>query len=586
MSKIICVKSTINDKTQPGSAIPSEKKDWLSNLNPRFVIAGSVLLVAVFTWFTYQSSLWNGFVNYDDNLYIYENKDIQSLSWNNVLGFFSGNVGQYPPLTMIFFSLIYHLLGPEPTSFHVISLVLHVLNSLLVFLFIYRFDRRVLAAFVGGLLFGLHPMHVESVAWATELKDVLYTAFFLGGLLAYQSYQKAPHKRKFLFYSFVLFLFSCLSKGMAVVFPFVMILMDYYQSGRISRKQWIEKVPFFALSLTWGFLTLLTQQSMGALDGGSAVSGFDRIFIFFYGILSYLAKTLYPMNLSVFYPFPIAPGGGLPISIYLSVVGVILLGTVIYFAKRFRRILLFGAFFFLANLVLVLQLIPVGMAITADRYYYLSSVGLFFIFGYMLEELISHYPRLRTGLLSVMVCLLAGFASLTNSQLKTWENSVALWNKVLEKPGPYKGYALAYTNRGDAFADRNDFDAAIRDYDKALELNPEYVDALNNRGMIKGLKQQYAEAKQDFDAALAIRPDFAKALNNRGNANRFLGDAGAALADFDKAISIKPDYLDAYINRGIILYLVGDTLAACRDWKKVREAGSGAADQLLMDYCK
>ncbi|MBK7030503.1 MAG: tetratricopeptide repeat protein [Bacteroidales bacterium] len=563
-----------------------ENQTWFKGVNPSLILSGSLLLIAVVTWFTYHSSLWNGFVNYDDNLYIYENSDIQNLSWNNILGFFKGNIGQYPPLTMIAFSLIYHFIGPEPTSFHVVSLVLHVFNSLLVFLFIYHFDRKVLAALVAGLLFGLHPMHVESVAWATELKDLLYTAFFLGGLLAYQSYQQLGNQRKYLVIALVLFILSCLSKGMAVVFPLVLLLMDFYNAGKVNKNQWLEKIPFFIMSLIWGLLTLLTQQSMGALDGGTSITVFERLFIFSQGILFYLTKAIYPLQLSAFYPFPLVTGSGLPVSVYLSILGVIVPGVMIYFAKKYRRILVFGSLFFLLNLILVLQILPVGMAITADRYFYLSSVGLFFILSYFFDELIHHQPRLRASVLSISVFIVAGLAVLTHTQAKVWENSVTLWNQVLENPKPYRGYALAYTNRGDAYADRNDFDAAIQDYGNALEVNPEYVDALNNRGMIKGLKQEYAEAKLDFDAALVIRPDFAKAYNNRGNANRFLGDAQAALDDFSKAISIKPDYLDAYINRGVMLYLVGDSLAACRDWKKVRDAGSSAADQLLKDYCR
>ncbi|MBK7173554.1 MAG: hypothetical protein IPH84_10035 [Bacteroidales bacterium] len=409
------MKIATKESEKLSSSTRVENQTWFKGVNPGLILSGSLLLIAVVTWFTYHSSLWNGFVNYDDNLYIYENSDIRNLSWNNILGFFKGNIGQYPPLTMIAFSLIYHFIGPEPTSFHVVSLVLHVFNSLLVFLFIYHFDRKVLAALVSGLLFGLHPMHVESVAWATELKDLLYTAFFLGGLLAYQSYQQLGNQRKYLVIALVLFILSCLSKGMAVVFPLVLLLMDFYNSGKISKKQWLEKNSIFCFGFYLGFF----DPDHPAIDGGigwwNLSHLFERLFVFSHGILFYLTKAIFPIQLSAFYPFPMGYGGGLPNSVYFSIVGVIFLCAVLYFAKKYRKILVFGFLFFLVNLLLVLQLLPVGMAITADRYFYLSSMGLFFIISYFLDELIHHQPRLRASVLSITIFILAGLAVLTHS---------------------------------------------------------------------------------------------------------------------------------------------------------------------------
>ena len=585
LNKITELKTVTRVNTS-GSLKPLETGKKIAGIQSGWLIAACLLLISLVTWFTFQHSLWNGFVNYDDNIYVYENEAIKDFNSDGLISFFTGNVGQYPPLTMMVFSLIHHFAGLNPQPYHTVNLLLHILNSLLVFFFIYHIDRKIIAALIAGLLFGVHPLHVESVAWITELKDVLYSFFFLLALISYQLFTASRKNRYLYFLTLLFFLLSCLSKGMAVVFPLVLLALDRYQSGKIDQKAWIEKIPFFIIALIWGLLTLITQQSMGAVGGTDAIGWFERIFISAYGSIWYLVKMIVPLNLSVLYPMPVSEGGGLPLIIYLSPFAAVVIAIGTIKARKVRKILVFGVLFYLINLLLVLQLIPVGMAITADRYFYLSSVGIFFIVASLPGQLAEKSHGLRTVVFIAVVICITILSGLTHTQVKVWENSVTLWNQVLKKHEPYRGYALAYTNRGDAYSDRNDFEAAIRDYDRALELNPVYVDALNNRGLIRGLRQQYTEALKDFDEAIRIRPDFAKAYNNRGNAKRFLGDGEGALMDFNKAIEIKPNYLDARVNRGIIFFLIGNKQAACNDWQYVKDAGSGGADQLLLDYCR
>jgi len=545
-----------------------------------------MLLIVLVTYATLKNVLWNGFVNYDDNVYIYENESINDLSGSSLISFFTGNVGQHPPLTMVTLAIMHYFFGLEPMPYHALSLVLHLLNSVLVFILVFRLSKSNLASLVAGMLFGIHPLHVESVAWATELKDVLYAFFFLLAWISYLVYKSRERGISFYILALFFFILSCFSKGMAVVLPLVLLVSDYYQDNRLLRKDWLNKVPFFLIALTWGILTFITQSALGATSGSDAFGFAERLFVVCYGVCWYLIKAVLPLELSAFYPFPVERGGSLPLIIYLSPVLLAALAAGIYYSGRLRKILVAGFLLFLVNLVLVLQLIPVGMAITADRYFYLSSIGLFFILGMGAQSVLDINRKLRTVTLVLLVFAFTAFAVLSNRQVSIWESSITLWNQVLMEAKPYRGYALAYTNRADSRSDRGEFEKAMEDYDRALELNPEYVDALNNRGMIRGLQQQYQEAIRDFDEAIRIRPDFAKAYNNRGNARRFLGDADGALQDFTRAINIKPTYLDAYINRGILFYLTGDSLAACSDWKFVQRSGSRAADQLVKDYCK
>ena len=566
-----------NEKKQVASGADAGPQQWL--------FYTSLGLIALVTWVTLGSVLNNGFINYDDNIYIYENPAIRDFTFGGMVSFFSGNLGQYPPLVMMVFSTIHHFSGLDPLPYHAVNLAFHILNSMLVFLFVYRFDKRILAALIAGILFGIHPLHVESVAWATELKDVLYTFFFLLGILAYQRYPVSGERRKYLFPAFFWFLLSCLSKGMAVVFPLVLLLMDYFRTGKITAKHWIEKVPFLALSVLYGIITYMAQQKMGATAGSDAISWFQRVLIAFYGLVFYAWKFIVPTGLTAFYAFPVRNEQLQPLLIYISPLIVALVAFAAWFTGKYRRVITFGLLFYLLNLLLVLQIIPVGMAITADRYFYLSSIGLFMITGFVIDQLIREKPKLKGSLLSATVMLLALLAVSANSQLKTWENSVALWNNVLKDAGSYPGYALAFTNRGDAQADLQDYESAVQDYTTAIRLNPSYVDAYNNRGLIRGISRDYQAAKADFDEAIRLHPDFVKAYNNRGNANRYLGNMQAALDDFTRAVTLKPDYWDAYLNRGMVQYLAGNQQAACADWKKVQSSGSTVADRLLLDYC-
>ncbi|MCK9617487.1 MAG: tetratricopeptide repeat protein [Lentimicrobiaceae bacterium] len=542
-----------------------------------------VFLIVALSFLPMINALKCGFVNLDDNIYIYENSLIRHLSWNTFFNFFSGNIGQYPPLVMFIYSVIYHYFELNPFYYHFVNLLLHTCNSVLVFIFIYRFHHKLIAATITGLLFAVHPLHVESVVWATELKDVLYTFFFIGGLLAYQSYSFTNKKIKYLIISFFFFVFSCFSKGMAVVFPLILLLIDYLIDGKINWKKLPGKIPFFVFALFWGYLTFITQNETGAVGHINSVA--QRLFIACYGFLFYIVKMVVPINLSVFYPAKIQAGVSLPFIYLVSPVFLLMLILIVLYFAKYSHIIIFGFLFYLFTVILILQLIPVGFQVTAERYFYLSSVGLFMIVGYMIDYCIRYFKKHKYIILGVSGIVILLLAIKTDRQTKIWKNSLSLWNNALYDAGNYSDYAFVYTNRGDAYGNLGDYNSALRDYSKAIELDPGFENALNNRGVIKGILRDYEGAKIDFDAVLALHPDYVKALNNRGNIYRFLGDFPHAFQDFSKAITIKPDYWDAYLNRGIISYFSGNLFSACADWKKIKNAGSPIADELLLKYC-
>ena len=244
------------------------RSEPISRVRVKSAPAGNIYLgislVLLLTFILYRSGLQNGFVNWDDDKYIIDNPLIRSL---DIGALFSGYVmGNYHPLTMLVYAIEYQLFGIDPTGYHVVNMLLHLLNTFLVFLAIIRLSKNNLAGLVAALFFGIHPMHVESVVWASELKDLLYTAFFLGSWIFYMRYIDAPEKRKYYYIALLLFLAALLSKAMAVSLLPVLFLTDYFRGRKISRPVIVEKFPWILLSIIFGIVAVLAQQSLGATE--------------------------------------------------------------------------------------------------------------------------------------------------------------------------------------------------------------------------------------------------------------------------------------------------------------------------------
>lgn len=548
-----------------------------------FLRLACIFIILLLSFLAVHKSTGYGFVNYDDDVYVYNNPSIRQFDISSLVSFFTGNVGQYPPMVMVVFSLLYHLFGLEPAAYHITNIILHLANTLLVFLLASRLKPGIITATVAALLFGIHPLHIESVAWVTELKDVLYSFFFLCGLLCYFRYRNDAGRLRYYYLTLALFILSCLSKGMAVVFPVILVLIDYYLTRSFSGIRWVNKLPFFVIAAVWGIITILTQSEMGAVGHESYFLP-RQILLASYGSMFYIIKMFVPLNLAAFYPLPQGTGFSLPPAYYISFAGMIALSAIVY---RFRKsaILVFGLLFYMVNLALVLQIIPVGMAVTADRYFYLSSFGLFIIIGAGYEWMFNKYRKQRFVLIAAAIIIISSLIVLSNHQTNYWRSSISLWDNVLKNADANPGYSVAYLNRGNARSDAGDIDGAYSDYSKAIELKPDKAEAFNNRGMILAMRKEFEAAQNDFDKALSIFPDFANALNNRGNVRRSLGNLQGALDDYSLAIQYKPAYADAYSNRGIIYFLSGDMQSACNDWKKAAGLGSANASKYLQQYC-
>jgi tetratricopeptide (TPR) repeat protein len=517
-----------------------------------------MLLVMALSLLAYIPSLQNGFV-WDDTKYIENNPLITTI---DLKALFSEYVmGNYHPLTMLSYALEYQVFGLDAGGYHAVNLALHLFNVFLVYYLINLLSRQVFIALVAALFFGIHPLHVESVAWASELKDLLYTLFFLASLIFYVKYIDGGAKKYFLF-SIGLFLCSLLSKGMAVSLPVVLLFIDYFRGRKFNRQLVLEKIPFFILAFIFGVVAVYAQQSSDSIQDIERFPFFYRIAFASYGFVMYLIKLILPFQLSAFYPYPIRAGESLPASYYIfPVLALLIVGAVVY-AARFSRKPVFALGFFAATVFLVLQLLPVGDAIMADRYSYVPSVGIFYLMGEGLFWLWNKNNR-------TLSLALAGIASVfffaqTYARTQVWKDGLSLWTDVIDRN---PSVAVAYNNRGGTLMLEKRYEEALADYNKAIELRADFYDAYNNRGILLSDLQRKQEALADYNKAIQFDSSKAEVFNNRGLLLMELGRSREALVDFNKSIQLQPSYAQAYYNRGLLVSGEGNSSQAYQDYE-------------------
>jgi tetratricopeptide (TPR) repeat protein len=510
-------------------------------------------VIALVTFLAFAPAVDNGFTQWDDPLYVTHNYQIRDLSLHGLGANFSTFVyGNYHPLTMASLALDYHFWRLNPKGYHLTNVALHVLNTALVFWLIFLLTGSREVSGITALFFGVHPLHVESVAWVSGRKDLLYVLFYLGACISYLKWLRVRPARSSYFFSAVgLFLLSLLSKGMAVTLPLVLLLIDFYIARRVSlRRLLLEKTPFFVLSLAFGFVSIVAQRSAGAIGHLATFPLYERVLFACYGYLAYLFKALVPADLSAFYPYPEGLAADLPVIFWVAPVLVVLIALVVYRSRSRGRGVIFGALFYSLNVALVLQVIPVGRAIIADRYTYLSYVGVGFLIALGIRYLSRGPLSKRHGLKWATIGFTALFGATlfvaARARCEVWRDNVALWTDVIST---YPRAGLAYENRAITYRERGDLQSAMVDLERALSLDPNAAGALCNRGNLFYSMGKRERALLDLDRAVRLDPAMADAWNSRGAVRSSLGKHEQALADFDKAIELKSDFAEAYLNR-------------------------------------
>jgi Flp pilus assembly protein TadD len=516
-------------------------------------------IIATITFIVFLPSLKNDFTNWDDNYYIVNNPDIKGFTFHNFSQVFSSKyVGNYLPLTMLTYMAEYQLFQLTPGYYHFTSLLLHIINCLLVFALIYGLSGERLTSLLVALLFAIHPMRVESVAWIAERKDVLSSFFFLLSLLSYVQYLKMGKRRLYYICAFSL-LFSLLSKPMAVSQPFVLLLIYYLKNGRLNKKILVETVPFFIMAAAFAILTLITQNvSDHSLDNYS-LSLLQRICVPFYGIVFYLIKSIAPFNLCALYTFPAKFDGSMNLQLFASPIIVFVIAAAVYKFRAYSRKLIFGSLFFLITALPVLQIVIVGNAIVAERYTYIPLLGIYFIFAGLFTVLVnktfSQNKIAKNSLFAGISIVLFIFSCMTYERCSVWKDSFTLWNDIIKKfPAD-----VAFAGRGSAYSSIGDYDHAIQDFNRSITLNPSYGQAYLDRGIAYSNKGDFDSAIQDFSQTIRLTPSNAIAYGNRGVAYSSKGDYDHAIEDFNLAKNIDSSYaLVFYCNLGVAYCHKGD----------------------------
>lgn len=476
-------------------------------------------------------------------------------------------MGNYHPVTLLSYALEYEFAGPNARVFHVTNIILHTINSVLVFVFIRRLLGNKEWAFFVALLFAIHPMHLESVAWISARKDLLFTMFMFSGLILYVKYMENKNWNTYLLI-FVFFMLSLLSKGMAIVFPALLILTDYLK-GNISKKNSFEKIPFFALAIIFLWIGVKAQRTDGAMLPVSESFTLNNLFFSNYGLLIYFVKFFVPYNISAFHPYPGLDHNVIPRYFYYS---IILIPVLIYIlVKSFKKmpVVFFGFSFFLISIAPVIQFFPFGKALYAERYTYVSYIGLFVVLVYVFSRVYSKisqkYVLFKSVVAQIGVFWLGILAYITFTSAQYWENSDTLWTNVIEK---YPNHYFAYGNRAN---DEPDPQKAITDYTKCIDLNPGFYEAYNNRGLKYYQLRDFEKALQDFNKTLEINPKYVKANINLGMLYTNAGKNQEALQAFNRAIQSDSGNELAYFNRGALFLIMNDMNRALDDFNRAIE---------------
>ena len=512
------------------------------------------LLLAIVTVAAFWPALHLGFTDWDDPFYATDQPLIHDLSPAGIGAIFTTFVeGNYHPLTMASLAVDYHFWKLDPGGWHLVNVALHVLVTLSVFAFVLLLTGSQAMAGITALFFGIHPMHVESVAWVSGRKDVLYGLFYLGGCITYLLWARRRPRRAALYATtLALFVLSLLAKGMAVSFPLALLAIDFYLKRKPTLKTLLlEKAPFWGIAVAFGIVALAAQARQGAVQDLGSFGFGERILFACYGICAYVARAIAPVRLSALYPYPLrTAGGGLPLVYYLAPLGVVALAAGVFLSLRRSRDVAFGTLFYLVNLVMVLQLVPVGSAVIADRYTYLPYVGVGLVLASLIRPLLEGAPGVRATTLAALALAAGGALYATQARCEVWKDNVTLWNDVLAR---YPNLPLGYTMRARSYMQQGKNDLAMADAQRALSLDPKQPRALTMRGTMRYLSRDYAGALTDLEAAVRLEPREAVPWNSLGAVHLTQGRRDLAIQDFTRAVDLKPDYAEAHLNRALAL---------------------------------
>lgn len=533
------------------------------------------LILILVNLIAYEPMRHNGFVDYDDVDYVTTNPHVlKGITMDGVAWSFTetARTANWHPLTWLSHILDVELFGTKPFWHHFVSLLFHIANTLLLFWIFNKMTAAPWRSFFVAAIFAVHPLHVESVAWVAERKDVLSGFFWMLTIAAYVSYAASPNIRRYMLV-ILFFLLGLMAKPMLVTLPFVLLLLDFWPLERFGRGQQdekgrlvkllAEKIPLFLLSAMSSAVAFVIQKNAGAMIRGENYSLVTRASNACVAYISYIAKLFYPVNLAVLYPHPgdtlplWQPTAGLALLIFMTV-------GALYLAFK-RRFILMGWFWYLGTLVPVIGLVQIGSQAMADRYTYLPSIGIFIIFVWGVSDVCAKWKvkKVIIGLAAsiILVALLIG----TQKQLSYWQNSLTLFEHTLKIT---KNNFVIYNNYGCSLRNHGETDLAIENFNEALRIKPTYVAALNNLGMALRGKGKTDEAVIQWEKALATDPYNPNVNANLGLTLAIQGRYEEAIECFNKILGTNPDFPYIRYVLGNIYHKTGNFELAVENFKQ------------------
>jgi tetratricopeptide (TPR) repeat protein len=520
-----------------------------------------VLAISAVYWPVYNYD----FVKYDDHVYVTENTNIQSglnlksLCW----AFTAGYASNWHPVTWLSHILDYQLFGKWAGGHHLVNVLFHILNTLLLFHVLMRMTGATWPSAFVAAAFALHPLHVESVAWVAERKDVLSTFFWLLTMLVYVRYVRNPGFKWYLV-TFVFFVLGLMSKPMLVTIPFVLLLLDYWPLERkFSRRLLIEKIPFFICSIVLCVITFLVQQNSSATVNIKALGLTIRVDNAIVSCFTYITKMIWPGRLAVFYPYP---SGRSPTGAIVYVFLLVLVSICFISLARRYRFLAAGWFWYLGTLVPVIGLVQVGAQAMADRYTYMTLTGLFIIIAWSAKEFVPkwHYRNIVLTVLSIAAFVPLSLTS--RQQLNYWKNSLTLFEHALRVT---ENNYMLLSNYANYLIDLGKFDQAIERANESLKIAPNYADAHNNLGLALINSGKVSAATEQFELAVKYKPNFTLAHNNLAIALYKQDRYEDAINYFERVLKVEPDFPEGRLNLGSALLKAGRTQQAIEQFRLV-----------------
>jgi tetratricopeptide (TPR) repeat protein len=548
----------------------------------RWMVIAVCLFLAALVWMVFGQTLGHEFVNYDDDIYVFENPTvIQGLSLAGVGWVFTHIVASnWHPVTMLSHMLDCQIYGLNAGGHHLTNVLLHLTAVILLFLVLREMTGAVWRSAFVAAVFAVHPLRVESVAWVAERKDVLCGVFFMLTLWAYVRHARRPFSSGRYLLLAGLFALGLMSKPMLVTLPLVLLLLDYWPLRRfdnpnhlpeifsIPRHLILEKIPLLVLAAAVCGVALWSQHNV--ITPNEYLPLHLRMENAAVSCVVYLQQMFYPAKLAVLYPLPVDSD-----QILKSIGAVLLLAIVsggVFAWRKKYPFLLVGWFWYLGMLVPVIGLVQVGLQAHADRYTYLPQIGLYILATWLLAE---WFPRQRMLLVGLAIISIAALAVSARLQTACWKTSESLWTHTLEVT---RQNVAAQNNLGNALFQEGQVDEAIAHYQQALAIQPDHAKAHYNLGNALAQKSELDEAISEFQKALAIQPDQAEVLNNLGTALIQNGQVDEAIIQLKKALAIQPDLAGAHNNLGAALFKNGKMDEAISHFQKALALQPGYAD--------